>query len=111
MRKIWLFGLLGFAVISAAIIGTFIAIYFIRDDPEEIIPNDFPKDFLFGASSSSYQIEGAWNEDGRTPSIWDTLTQNSPELIQGRGNGDVAANSYHLYKEDVKALKETGVSN
>ncbi|VAH54568.1 unnamed protein product [Triticum turgidum subsp. durum] len=78
---------------------------------EEQIPKRdwFDKDFLFGASTSAYQIEGAWNEDGKGPSTWDHFCHTYPERISDMTNGDVAANSYHLYEEDVKALKDMGM--
>jgi lipopolysaccharide export LptBFGC system permease protein LptF len=69
----------------------------------------FPEDFKFGAASASYQIEGAWNVDGKSPSIWDTLVHTRPELIADGSNADVGADSYHFYKDDVKALKNAGV--
>lgn len=69
----------------------------------------FPDEFRFGAASAAYQIEGAWNEDGKTPSIWDTFTHTHPELISDESNGDVSANSYHFYRKDIAALKEIGV--
>ncbi|GAB0086590.1 Glycoside hydrolase family 1 [Sergentomyia squamirostris] len=69
----------------------------------------FPKDFLFGAGTAAYQVEGGWNEDSRGPSIWDTLIHNNPELIKDRSSGDVGPDSYHLYREDVKRLKQLGV--
>ncbi|KDP28150.1 hypothetical protein JCGZ_13921 [Jatropha curcas] len=61
---------------------------------------DFPPGFVFGAATSAYQVEGAANEDGRTPSVWDTFTH---------GGADVAADQYHRYKEDVKLMAETGL--
>ncbi|KAJ0037371.1 hypothetical protein Pint_24094 [Pistacia integerrima] len=68
--------------------------------------SSFPKGFIFGTASASYQYEGAANEDGRGPSLWDTFTHNSPERITDRSNGDVANDFYHHYKEDVKIMKE-----
>ncbi|XP_044490211.1 beta-glucosidase 12-like isoform X1 [Mangifera indica] len=68
--------------------------------------SSFPKDFIFGTASAAYQYEGAVNIDGRGPSIWDTFTHKYPERITDRSNGDVADDFYHLYKEDVKIMKE-----
>ncbi|MCL7028616.1 hypothetical protein MKW94_021777 [Papaver nudicaule] len=69
--------------------------------------NDFPTNFIFGSGSSSYQVEGAANEDGRTPSIWDTYTHAGK--MHDKSNGDVAADQYHRYKEDVKLMVDTGL--
>lgn len=69
---------------------------------------NFPKDFLFGTATSSYQIEGAANEDGRTPSIWDTFSKTDGKTYNG-DTGDIACDHYHRYKEDVEILKEIGV--
>ncbi|KDR17469.1 hypothetical protein L798_07853, partial [Zootermopsis nevadensis] len=68
----------------------------------------FPADFMFGAATASYQIEGAWNLSGKGVNIWDTLTHDNPEFIIDRSNGDTAANSYFMYKEDVQLLKQIG---
>ncbi|GAY48810.1 hypothetical protein CUMW_114590 [Citrus unshiu] len=71
----------------------------------EYTKNDFPPGFIFGSGTSAYQVEGAANEDGRTPSIWDTFAHagNVP------GTGDVACDEYHKYKEDVKLMADTGL--
>jgi beta-glucosidase/6-phospho-beta-glucosidase/beta-galactosidase len=71
---------------------------------------DFTYDFQFGSATSSYQIEGAWDSDGKVENIWDHAVHNNPEAIFGGDTGDFAADSYRLYKEDVKAMKTIGVS-
>lgn len=65
---------------------------------------DFPKDFLWGASTSAYQVEGAWNEDGKGLSVIDML--NHPE---DTSDFKVASDHYHRYKEDVKLFAELGL--
>ena len=67
-----------------------------------------PTDFLWGASTSAYQIEGAWNEDGRGPSIWDARCR-IPGKVGDGTTGDVAADHYHRWAEDVALMKELGV--
>jgi beta-glucosidase len=64
--------------------------------------------FLFGAGTSSYQIEGAANEDGRLPSIWDTFCATPGKVLRGE-NGDVACDHYHRWPEDLELLKALGV--
>jgi beta-glucosidase len=67
----------------------------------------FPSGFLWGCATAAYQIEGAANEDGRGPSIWDTFSHTPGKTFHG-DTGDVADDSYHLYKDDVKLLKNLG---
>ncbi|KAK4750363.1 hypothetical protein SAY87_027812 [Trapa incisa] len=67
---------------------------------------DFPPGFVFGSGTSAYQVEGAVEEDGRTPSIWDTFAHAG--YIHG-ATGDVACDGYHKYKEDVQLMVETGL--
>ena len=71
--------------------------------------NRFPADFLFGAATSSYQIEGAWNEDGKGASIWDVHGHRPLDDGRPRPNGDVACDHYHRYREDVALMKEVGL--
>jgi beta-glucosidase len=66
-------------------------------------------DFLWGASTAAYQIEGAVNEDGRGPSIWDTFCH-TPGKIENGDTGDVACDHYHRYREDVKLMAELGLN-
>ncbi|MED6147322.1 Beta-glucosidase 12 [Stylosanthes scabra] len=68
--------------------------------------SDFPQGFIFGTASSSYQVEGAADEGGRNPSIWDTFTHKYPGKIHDGSNGDAAVDEYHNYKEDVKLMKD-----
>ncbi len=67
----------------------------------------FPPGFLWGSGTSSYQVEGATQEDGRGPSIWDTFSRR-PGAVLGGDTGDVAADQYHRYREDVALLRELG---
>ncbi|XP_031485987.1 beta-glucosidase 22-like isoform X4 [Nymphaea colorata] len=69
--------------------------------------NDFPPDFVFGAGTSAYQVEGASAEDGRSPSIWDTFTH-AGEMLDN-STADVSADQYHKYKEDVKLMHDMGL--
>src|SRR3954452_7687555 len=71
-------------------------------------PRSFPNNFVWGCATASYQIEGAANEDGRAPSVWDTFSHTPGKVFQG-DTGDVACDSYHRYKEDVQLLKNLGV--
>ncbi|MFC5701949.1 GH1 family beta-glucosidase [Cohnella faecalis] len=68
----------------------------------------FPEDFVWGTATASYQIEGAYNEDGRGPSIWDTFSK-TPGKVANGDNGDAACDSYHRYEEDIALLKKLGV--
>jgi beta-glucosidase len=70
-------------------------------------PRSFPKGFIWGTATSSYQIEGAVSEDGRGRSIWDTFAH-TPGKIQDRSNADRANDHYHRYKEDVGLIRELG---
>lgn len=72
---------------------------------EELRNIDFGKDFVWGVSTASYQTEGAYNEDGRGLSIWDTFSHNEGN-IKNNHNGDKACDFYHLYHDDINTIKE-----
>ncbi|HST50414.1 MAG TPA: GH1 family beta-glucosidase [Pyrinomonadaceae bacterium] len=69
---------------------------------------EFPKGFLWGTATASYQVEGAAGEDGRGHSIWDTFSH-TPGKVAGNATGDVADDHYHRYKQDVQLMKSLGV--
>ncbi|MEO6200533.1 MAG: GH1 family beta-glucosidase [Cryobacterium sp.] len=68
----------------------------------------FPADFLFGAATAAYQIEGATNEDGRTDSIWDAFSRVPGAVINGE-SGENACDHYHRYPADVALMKNLGL--
>jgi beta-glucosidase len=68
----------------------------------------FPDGFLWGAATASYQIEGAVDEDGRAPSIWDTFSHTPGRVAQGH-TGDVACDHYHRVEQDVAIMRDLGL--
>lgn len=68
----------------------------------------FKKDFIWGAATASFQIEGAWNEDGKGLNIWDEFCS-QPGKIENNGTGNEACDHYHRYKDDVKLMAEMGL--
>ncbi|ALG12603.1 GH1 family beta-glucosidase [Kibdelosporangium phytohabitans] len=74
------------------------------DDPIDTLPSSF----RWGVATSAYQIEGAHDEDGRTPSIWDTYCR-TPGMVFEGDNGDVACDHYHRMPEDVELIRSLGV--
>jgi beta-glucosidase len=69
----------------------------------------FPQGFHWGVATASYQVEGAWDEDGKGASIWDTYAH-TPGNIKNDDNGDVANDHYHRYDEDVALMKSIGAT-
>ena len=68
----------------------------------------FPPEFVWGAATSSYQIEGAWNEDGKGESIWDRFSH-SPGNVANNDTGDIACDHYHRYPADVALMARIGL--
>jgi len=71
---------------------------------------EFPAGFHWGAATSAYQVEGAWNVDGRGESIWDRYAHTAGKIKQG-GTGDVACDSYHRYREDIALAKRLNLKS
>ncbi len=69
----------------------------------------FPTGFLWGSATAAYQVEGAWNEDGRTPSIWDTFAR-TEGAVRNADTGDIAADHYHRVTEDVALMADLGLT-
>jgi beta-glucosidase len=68
----------------------------------------FPHDFIWGASTSSYQIEGAVREDGRGESIWDRFSH-TPGKIANNDTGDIACDHYHRFMDDIAIMSRLGL--
>ena len=68
----------------------------------------FPKTFTWGAAAAAYQIEGAWNEGGRGPSVWDVFSQQPGKVFENH-TGNIACDHYHRWREDVALMKEGGL--
>jgi beta-glucosidase len=76
-------------------------------ETQEQFPS-FPKGFIFGAATASYQIEGAVREDGRGPSVWDEFSH-KPGKIKGGDTGDTTCDHYHRKEEDVRIMEDLGL--
>ena len=70
--------------------------------------DQFPKGFVWGAATASYQIEGAWNEDGKGESIWDRFSHAPGKVLNG-DTGDVACDHYHRWPADVLLMRDLGL--
>jgi beta-glucosidase len=68
----------------------------------------FPAGFIWGAATSSYQVEGAWDEDGKGESIWDRFSH-TPGNVRNGDTGDVACDHYHRWREDLALMEEIGL--
>ncbi|HVN19229.1 MAG TPA: GH1 family beta-glucosidase [Dongiaceae bacterium] len=70
----------------------------------------FPKDFFWGTATASYQIEGAWKEDGKGESVWDRFAH-TPGKIKNGDTGDIACDSYHRWREDIALMRAMNLNS
>jgi beta-glucosidase len=68
----------------------------------------FPTDFVWGASTAAYQVEGAAHEDGRGESVWDRFAA-TPGKVRNGDTGEIATDFYHRYRDDVQLMRELGI--
>jgi beta-glucosidase len=80
------------------------------DPQNRYAPFEFPPEFIFGAATAAYAIEGAWKEDGKGESIWDRFSHTAGR-VKGAATGDVACDSYHRHKEDVELLNKLNLKS
>lgn len=73
-------------------------------------PGPFPEDFLFGVATAAYQIEGAHDQDGRKPSIWDAFSH-MPGRTHNRDTGDMACDHYHLWESDLDLIQSMNMDS
>jgi len=71
-------------------------------------PNVFPENFWWGVSTAAYQIEGAWNVDGKGESVWDRFTH-TPSMIKAAATGDIACDAYHRYAGDLGLMQQMNI--
>ncbi len=70
----------------------------------------FPQDFLWGTATAAFQVEGAWNEDGKVESIWDRFAH-TPGKIRGAATADVSCDDYHRFREDIAIVKQLNLKS
>ncbi|KAJ8973917.1 hypothetical protein NQ317_000462 [Molorchus minor] len=78
---------------------------------EALSSKPFPDDFMFGVATASYQVEGGWDADGKGENIWDRMCHTNPDFVVNGDNGDVAADTYHKWEEDMERLQYLGVNH
>jgi len=99
-RRKFLHSSLGFAAASTLAA----AVPFAMPEAQPSAPIAFPENFWWGTATASYQVEGAWNVDGKGESIWDRFSHTRGKVKNG-DTGDLACDHYHRYQEDVRIMQ------
>lgn len=97
-------------LVAAALAGVCVGSEDLYKIPDKISKGVFPDDFVFGTSTSSYQVEGGWLDGGKGLSIWDAYSH-VPGQIQNGDTGDIANDMYHLYPKDVELMAKYGLKH
>ena len=79
--------------------------------PPVLNKHDFGKNFIWGAATAAYQIEGAWNLDDKGESVWDHFTHTKRNKIKTKENADVACDFYHRYESDIDLMRSMNIPN
>ena len=108
-RREFLGGLIGAAAVGAVPRAAF-AFPSGAQAANAFVPYQFPKDFVWGVATASYQIEGAWNVDSKGESIWDRFSHTVGK-VKGADTGDIACDSYHRYREDIELAKRLNLKS
>jgi len=108
-RREFLGGLIGAAAVSA-LPNAAVAFPSAAQTANAFVPYQFPKDFVWGVATASYQIEGAWNVDSKGESIWDRFSHTVGK-VKGADTGDIACDSYHRYREDIELAKRLNLKS
>ena len=104
--------------VGAIVVASATALYFLGSGAsitvalaaDRTCANGFPADFIWGVGTAAYQIEGGWNETGRTPSIWDTFAHTPGRTFNG-DTGDVACDHLHRWKGDIALMRSLGLEH
>lgn len=96
--------------IQSTALASFFALHFPKAFTQLLFTSDFSKldfgeDFLWGVATAAYQIEGAHNLDGKSPSVWDTFSHKKGKIHKNQ-NGDIACDFYHRYPEDIELIRQ-----
>ena len=91
------------------LVTSFLLFYTCCADTLHVPKLSIPADFAFGTSTAAYQIEGGWLEDGKAMHIWDNMAHSG--LTYDKETGDIAADSYHKYDQDIAIMKQHGIKH
>jgi beta-glucosidase len=96
--------------VSAQALSGFLPSSLLKSGQNSMTSIAFPKNFWWGTATAAYQVEGAWNEDGKGESIWDRFSHTSSKIKHG-DTGDIACDHYHRYRDDIATMREMNLNS